>query len=102
MTINTEWKYEIDKTIPFNITTGQRDIVQSYQAICLATDSDDNENKASSVSLIIFDTNNLVFENFVEMTDLTSNKLKQWTEDFLGSDEVARIEATLIETLENA
>jgi len=99
--INTEWKFKIKKTIPYVVSTQQKDIVESFLASCVATDSEDAENTASTTALISFNISEGVAENFLELTEVNNETLKNWVIDRLGQDWVTNAEQELIETLEN-
>jgi len=100
--INIEWKFKIKKTIPYVVSTQQRDIVESFLASCVATDSEDAENTANTTALISFDVSEGVTQNFIELTEVNNETLKNWVIDRLGQDWVTNAEQELIETLENA
>ena len=84
MAITSTWKYEIIKTIPIVLSTGQQNVVQSFKAICEASNSDYNNKKASVVFLIEFDVNDGVEGTFIELTNLNNDILAEWTKAKIG------------------
>lgn len=83
MAITSTWKYEIIKTIPIVLLTGQQNVVQSFKAICEASNSDNNK-KASAVFLVEFDVSDGVEGSFIQLTNLNNDILAEWTKAKVG------------------
>lgn len=100
MAITTTWKYEIIKTIPIVLSTGQQNVVQSFKAICEASNSDDNTKKASIVFLVEFDVSDGVEGSFIELTSLNNDILAEWTKAKVGEANYTQEENEIREKVE--
>jgi len=97
--INFIWTFNIQNTVPYDISTHNSNIIKTLGWVSTGTDSD-NINKSLSISgCIDFDISSI--SNFTLITDINNEILQSWVENRVGIYEINAMKAKLETQLNN-
>ena len=99
--INYTWEIKVIETEPYNINSGQANIIKQAAFVLKGVDSE-HENKMSEVGgAVVWNHENGVAEGFVDIQDVTKATIQGWVEARLGTAFIKQLKAEIKTTIDN-
>ena len=99
--INYTWEIQVIETEPYNINSGQANIIKQASFVLKGVDSE-HENKMSEVGgAVVWNHENGVAEGFVDIQDITKATIQGWVEARLGTEAIEQFKADIAEAINN-
>jgi hypothetical protein len=93
--INYTWEIEVTDTIPYNINSGQANIIKQATFTLKGVDSEFSNKMSEVAGSVVWNHTNGVAEGFVDITEVTTATVQGWVEDRLGADTIAQFKAEI-------
>jgi hypothetical protein len=91
--INFTWKFNLQKTIPYDINTSNTDVIKTLSWYIIGTDPEYPNKSLSVAGCIDFDISTL--SNFTPITEITNADLQSWVESRMGIDKINTMKTNL-------
>ena len=97
--INYTWQIQVLETEPYNINSGQANIIKQVSFVLKGVDSE-HENKMSEVGgAVVWNYENGVSGSFTDIKDVKKETIQSWVEARLGTDTIAKFKKEIEENI---
>lgn len=87
------WKFRIDKIVPYNMNSQQRDIISTYSWTLTGTEGSKFAEIGGNLSFFVDD--GIDASKFKDITTVTNTDLENWITEFQGADKIAQWKSDL-------